>query len=107
MLGETLFFGGAVPSRSERAGRERGVVMVLFAISVLMLIAIAALVVDLGLLYSTKARLQTAADAAVFAAAEELPSPVLVETTAVQYAHCRNDMSQWVRKPTTCRLPSS
>lgn len=64
---------------------ERGVVVVFVAMMIVVLLGIAALVVDLGYLYYVRARLQNTADAAVLAAALELPSAAQVQAEAVLY----------------------
>jgi uncharacterized membrane protein len=50
----------------------RGVVTILAALSMTLLLGIAALVVDLGLLFLTKYELQNAADAGALAGARQL-----------------------------------
>jgi len=52
--------------------RESGQTLVLISLSLLVLIGFGALAVDVGLLYFTKQRVQTAADAAAVAAAQSL-----------------------------------
>ena len=60
-----------------------GSVAVLFAASAVALIGLAALVVDTGLLYYTKARLQSAVDAAALAAAKKLPDTTNAQLQAL------------------------
>jgi Flp pilus assembly protein TadG len=52
--------------------QEKGVAMVIAALSIVTLLLSAAVVIDVGQLYMTKARLQTAADAAAMAGAQSL-----------------------------------
>lgn len=56
-----------------RAGREEGSVLVLVAVSLLALLAVAALAVDLGDFRAHRRQLQTSADAAALAGAMQLP----------------------------------
>jgi len=65
---------------------ESGQVMVLFALSFAVFCCIAALVIDLGLVYVKKSNLQTAVDAAALAGAEALPSISTAKNAAVHYA---------------------
>ena len=64
---------------------ERGVVAVITAIMMVVLLGMAAFAIDVGHLYAVRADLQTAADAAALAAAEELPHAGTVIKTARQY----------------------
>ncbi|NQT20070.1 MAG: hypothetical protein HQ592_10230 [Planctomycetes bacterium] len=57
-----------------RKHREKGSVLILFALSMLALIGLAALAVDLGAVYTAQAQLQVGADAAALAAIQELES---------------------------------
>jgi Flp pilus assembly protein TadG len=56
-----------------RAGKEEGAVLVLVAVSLLALLAVAALAIDLGDFRAHRRQLQTAADAAALAGAMQLP----------------------------------
>ncbi len=56
-----------------RTGNEKGAVLVLVAVSLLALLAVAALVIDLGDFRAHRRQLQTAADAAALAGAMQLP----------------------------------
>src|ERR1700691_5795796 len=61
------------PGRSRNAeprSKERGFTMALVAISMVMIISMAALAIDIGTLYEAKAEAQRAADAAALAAAQ-------------------------------------
>ncbi len=64
---------------------ERGAVLIFVAVALVALLAMVAFVVDLGRIYWVRAELQTAADAAAFAAAAELPDLIAVEAEAVLY----------------------
>jgi hypothetical protein len=59
-------------SRAVRSNRERGAVAVLVAVMIVILIGFAALVIDMGRMYRTRAELQTAADSAALAGAQHL-----------------------------------
>jgi len=65
---------------------EAGQSIILIAISAVVLCGVAALVIDLGMVYVSKGQLQTAADAAALAAAHDLPSATVAKSTAVEYA---------------------
>jgi hypothetical protein len=70
----------------KRAEGETGAVAILIALLLVVLLGVAALVVDLGMLYHSKRQLQTAADAAAIAAAYDLPDATTAENRAFQYA---------------------
>lgn len=66
---------------------ERGAVAVMAALFMTVLLAFAALVVDVGYLYLEKSKLRNAVDAAALAGVQELPaSPSAAQTTAKAYA---------------------
>lgn len=65
---------------------EDGTALVLVAVLMVGLMGCAALVIDVGTMYSTKAKLQKAADAAALAAARKLPNIGAAITTAENYA---------------------
>lgn len=68
-------------------GREKGNVTIIVAIALVAMVGMAAMVVDAGLLFSEKAKLQNAVDAACLAAAQELPdNRVQADTVARDYA---------------------
>lgn len=67
-------------------GSETGQSTIILALSLVALCAVAALVIDIGLLGVNKSNLQTAADAAALAAAHDLPSASTAESTAIHYA---------------------
>ncbi len=67
--------------------QQRGSVMVIAAAALVMMIGVAALVVDLGLLYSTRVQLTNLADAAALAGVQELPDDVVsASSSASAYA---------------------
>lgn len=68
--------------RKEESGQS--LVMVVLLLSVLL--GFSALIVDVGLLYSEKAKLQNAADAAALAGAQMLPDQGSAESVAIDYA---------------------
>ncbi len=65
---------------------EEGQVLILFALLLAVLTGFAALAIDVGSMTLTKTKLQTAADAAALAGANELPNDSTAEYTAVEYA---------------------
>lgn len=65
---------------------EDGQVLVLFALLLVVLMGFAALAVDVGSMTLTKTKLQSAADAAALAGAQDLPDESIAENTAVEYA---------------------
>lgn len=65
----------AVRRRSEAVRREDGAVAVMFAVSMVALFGMAALVLDVGKVYLVQSELQTSADAAALGAASMLPDP--------------------------------
>ncbi|MCR4401989.1 MAG: pilus assembly protein TadG-related protein [Firmicutes bacterium] len=66
---------------------ERGSVIVFVALALTVLLGLAALVVDLGVLYFNRVALSNAADAAALAGVQELPeNPGRAEAAAVSYA---------------------
>lgn len=65
---------------------EDGQVLVLFALVLVVLMGFAALAVDVGSMTLTKTKLQSAADAAALAGAQDLPVESTAEDTAVEYA---------------------
>jgi hypothetical protein len=65
---------------------ERGQVVVLLAVTLVVLLGCAALVIDVGRAYVAKRHLQASADAAATAGALELPSPGNAETFALNYS---------------------
>ena len=67
---------------------ENGQAIVLVVLALLVLLAMAALVVDAGSWYRTDRRLQQTADAAALAGAQDLPdNPTLAKVTALDYAN--------------------
>ena len=70
-----------------RLKNERGQAIVLTTIAMVVFMAMSAFVIDLGIDFRTKRRLQATADAAALAGAQELPSAGLASTTAQTYAN--------------------
>ncbi len=74
-------------SRSRtRPGSRRGQALALVAVMLVALLGFAALAIDIGHLYQTKAGLQGVADAAALAAAQAIPNEANVKLVAQQYA---------------------
>ena len=67
-------------------GRQHGVVMIVFGLSLAVLIGFLALVIDLGRTYVVRTELQNAADAAALAGAKELNQTFFGVTSAVNFA---------------------
>ncbi len=66
---------------------EKGSVIIIVAAAMVLLLGIAALVIDVGILYYSKVRLSNAADAAALAGVQELPKdPAKARETAQAYA---------------------
>lgn len=68
--------------RKEESGQSLVMVVLLLGV----LLSFSALVVDVGLLYAEKAKLQNAADAAALAGAQMLPNQESAKSTAIAYA---------------------
>ncbi len=67
--------------------QEKGQVAVIVAILLVVLVGMAAYAIDVGSLYQERRHLQTVADAAALAGAQELPErPDLAEQAAIEYA---------------------
>lgn len=66
--------------------KEDGQVLVMVALLLGVLLAFAALVIDVGYFYAEKRQLQTAVDAAALAGAQELPDVTIAKSVAVDYA---------------------
>lgn len=75
----------ALLRRIREKGSESGQVLVLFALGLVGFIALVGLAVDVGQIVQTRTDLQKAADAAVFAAAQDLPNAGTAEATAQHY----------------------
>lgn len=71
---------------SLKSQRQRGAVMILFAVSLTVLLGFMALVIDLGRTYVVRTELQNAADAAALAGAKDLNQTVAGVTSAVATA---------------------
>jgi len=65
---------------------EDGQVLVLMALFLTVLLGFAALTIDIGMVYVTKAKLQNTADAAALAGAQDLPNTSTAKSTAIYYA---------------------
>ncbi|MBV9086189.1 MAG: hypothetical protein JOY79_01775, partial [Acidobacteriaceae bacterium] len=66
--------------------REGGITIALVAIFIVVLFIIAALVIDLGVLYTARTSAQQVADAAALAGAYTFLNPVATQPTAAQNA---------------------
>ncbi len=66
--------------------RRDGAMAVVFAVNISVMMAFGALVLDVGYLYSNRARLQVTADAAALAAAAELPNVAPAQAAALDFA---------------------
>jgi hypothetical protein len=73
-------------ARAETADPRAGAVLVLVMVALPVLCVIAAVVIDLGHLFTVRARLQATADAAALAAASRLPDQAGATTEALRYA---------------------
>ncbi len=95
-----------------RQDGERGQVIVLIVLLLVVLLGMAALVIDVGYAYYAHRSLQASADAAALAGAQELPNPSNAEATARQYSAAdgaknkRNDIDDVVTTVTTKCLTS-
>jgi hypothetical protein len=69
-----------------RRDNEHGQVVVLLAVTLVVLIGSAALVIDVGRAYLAKRHLQASADAAATAGALELPDPIEAQNYALNYS---------------------
>ncbi|MGZ8783390.1 MAG: pilus assembly protein TadG-related protein [Gaiellaceae bacterium] len=69
-----------------RPQQERGQVVVLVVVMLVVLLGFAALVVDVGYAYYAHRQLQSSADAAALAGAQELPNAALAEQVAREYS---------------------
>ncbi len=68
-------------------GNEKGAIAIIVAFSLVALIMVTALVIDVGSLYQERRFLQTVADSAALAGAQELPeSPDVARHRAIEYA---------------------
>jgi Flp pilus assembly protein TadG len=70
-----------------RRNNESGQAIVMLAISLVVIMGMAALVLDVGSWFRTDRRLQQTADAAALAGAQMLPNPGLATSTALSYAN--------------------
>jgi Flp pilus assembly protein TadG len=72
--------------KAHRPQEERGQVIVLMVLMMVVLLGFAALVVDVGYAYYAHRSLQSSADAAALAGAQELPNATQAEAIARQYS---------------------
>ena len=72
--------------QDHRPQEERGQVIVLVVVMLIVLLGFAALVVDVGYAYYAHRSLQASADAAALAGAQELPNAAAAEAVARQYS---------------------
>ena len=75
---------------SAHTERESGAALIFVGLMMIMIIGFGAFVLDIGRAYLAKAELQAAVDAAVLAAAGDLPDAVAVEATALLYANAND-----------------
>src|SRR4029077_1455314 len=68
------------------ARRERAQVLPLITLALVSLLGIAAFAIDVGYAYYAKRQLQSAADAAALAGAQDLPNATTAVSTATSYA---------------------
>ena len=71
---------------SRLKNEEKGAVLIIVVLAMVVLLGMAAFAVDFGLAYNSKADLQNAADAAALAGAQELPLTATAMSTAYTYA---------------------
>jgi len=79
----------------EILGKEKGSVMILVVLALVVLIGFTGLVIDGGSAYLTKSRLQNAADAAALAGAQKLPTSETAAEMAVLYAGKNGMTPSW------------
>ena len=72
--------------QAHRPQEERGQVIVLVVVMLIVLLGFAALVIDVGYAYYAHRTLQASADAAALAGAQELPNATAAELVARQYS---------------------
>jgi Flp pilus assembly protein TadG len=86
--------------------RERGQIIVLFTVAFVLILGVAAVVIDLGLLRTDSARLQNALDAASLASAHSMPATpsnvASINGTAMRYLN-QNFSGTWSLQPITYR----
>ncbi len=69
-----------------RGRRERGQILPIVALALVALLGISAFAIDVGYAFYAKRQLQSAADAAALAGAQDLPSISTAKATAATYA---------------------
>lgn len=72
-------------SRTGAVSEEQGQAVVFVLMAMVAVIAVVGFVIDIGHAYQAQRSLQGAADAAALAGAQQLPDPVLAQTTATQF----------------------
>lgn len=77
-------------TRSDILGDEKGQSIIMVAVMLVVILALTAMVVDVGYLYLHRRNLQNTADAAALAAAWELPDENEIQTVAETYAGFHN-----------------
>ncbi len=93
-------------SRARRQGSERGFVLPLTALSIVVLTAMAGYGADLGSWYARTAQLQRAADAGALAGVVWMPNDVVSATNAATAAAARNDVTIDALKGTSLTVQS-
>ena len=78
----------------DRPQDERGQVIVLMVLMMVVLLGFAALVVDVGYAYYAHRSLQSSADAAALAGAQELPNATQAAAVARQYSSSAGQQEQ-------------
>ncbi len=76
---------------------ERGAVLVMTTIIMVVLLGVSAIVVDLGFTWQKRREVQNSADAAALGAAQDLPSTVAASATAksLAYTNVKDGVFQW------------
>jgi Putative Flp pilus-assembly TadE/G-like/von Willebrand factor type A domain len=75
----------AVPGFARTPRAESGQVIVVFMLFLVVLLGMAAFVIDIGYAYYTKRQMQAQVDAAALAGSQELPNPDMAEAVAYAY----------------------
>lgn len=83
---------------------ERGTILVLLALAVVLIIALAAMTFDIGQAYWTQQKLQVAADLSALAGATQLPDQSAATTAAGQIVTANGFSSSTVTFPTSSRV---
>jgi Flp pilus assembly protein TadG len=88
---ERRFFATRADAAHRAAADERGVVMVFVAISLVVLLGMAAMAVDISSFYKAQRQAQSAADSAALAASYDLPFSTTSATTDANFYVQQND----------------